>query len=163
MQIVARGADGVSVPVDDGGSVALILPPQGGRVVFAGVHAKNVNACNAKLTGVLRDITTQKIVIEARTVNLKPTADGSAGSVDTDTSTFANIPVCPNQWSTTDAFSGQYALEMSLKDRDGRALKKTILVTLECAEPENEAQCLCICKQGYVLGEMCDADGGAPL
>jgi hypothetical protein len=53
---------------------------------------------------------------------------------------------------------------MSLRDRDDRSMKKVVRVKPACAEPENEAQCLCICKKGYVLGEMCssDPDAGAP-
>ena len=36
-------------------------------------------------------------------------------------------------------------------------------MTPECGQPENLAECLCICKGGYVLGESCDAgvEGGA--
>jgi hypothetical protein len=160
VEVTARDVDGAAQRVDEGGTVPLILPPQGGRVIFVGVRATNMNACGARITGFLRDPATNKIVIDARTVNLKPTLDGRAGSIDTDISTFANIPICPNQWSTADAFGAEYQLEVSVKDRDGRVAKKALHVTLACAEPENEAQCKCICKQGYVLGETCDPDGG---
>lgn len=160
MVVTVRGADGVAVPIKEGGTAALILPPQGGRVVFAGVRANNVDACAARLTGALRDLESSKIMADARTLNLRPREDGTAGSTDTDISTFANIPVCPNQWATTDASGGEFNLEMSLKDRGGRTVKKTLRVTLDCAEPENEAQCKCICKEGYILGENCDADAG---
>jgi hypothetical protein len=156
MQVIARGADGVSTPIEDGSPVALIFPPQGGRVIFAGVRATNIDACGATLTGVLRDPQNNKICIDFRTVNLEPSADGWGGSVDSDISTFANIPVCPNQWSSKDAFAGEYELEVIVKDRDDRGLKKMVHVKPACAEPENESQCLCICKQGYVLGESCD-------
>lgn len=158
--ITARGADGVAAEVEEGGVIPLILPPQGGRVVFVGVRATNVNACGARITGVLRDPATKKIVVDARKVNLKPTPDGRVGSADTDTSTFSNIPVCPNQWSTMDAYGAQYGLEMTIQDRDGRYAVKTLNVTLACGEPEHEEQCRCICKQGYILGEKCDEDGG---
>lgn len=160
IEVTARSVDAKAVKVDEGDTIPLILPPQGGRVIFVGVRATNINACGARLTGVLRDTATNKIVIDARTVNLRPTLDGRAGSTDTDISTFANIPICPNQWSTADAYGSEYQLEMSVKDRDGRLAKKVLHVTLECAEPENEAQCRCICKEGYVLGEKCDQDGG---
>ena len=157
MHVIARGADGVSTPIDDGSPVALIFPPQGGRVIFAGVRATNIDACGATLTGVLRDPQNNKICIDFRTVNLEPSGDGWGGSVDSDISTFANIPVCPNQWSASDAFGSEYELEVSLKDRGKEhTLKKTVRVVPACAEPENEEQCRCICKQGYVLGETCE-------
>jgi hypothetical protein len=162
IEIITLGVGATSTVVDEGGEVALMLPPQGGRVVFAGVRATNVDACGAKLTGVIREVSTGKIAIDARTVNLKRFDDGWGGSSDTDISSFANIPLCPNQWATEDAFGKEYELEVSLKDRDERSAKKTVRVTPWCAQPENEAQCLCICKGGYVLGEMCAADGGPP-
>jgi hypothetical protein len=158
MEVIARGADGTSTPIEDGSPVALVFPPQGGRVVFAGVRATNIDACGATLTGVLRDRQNNKICIDFRTVNLAPYGDGWGGSRDSDISTFANIPVCPNQWSATSTFGNEYDLEMTLKDRDKeRTVKKTLRVIPECAEPEHEAQCLCICKQGYILGETCEA------
>lgn len=162
MEIIALGVEAASAVVEEGGEVALILPPQGGRVIFAGVRATNVDACGAKITGVLRETSSGKIQIDARTVNLKAFGDGWGGSSDTDISTFANIPICPNQWASQDAFGKEYELEVSLKDRGERTVKKTVRVTPACAEPANEAQCLCICKGGYVLGEMCVDDGGTP-
>src|SRR4051812_34369737 len=65
LEIIARGPDGVAVPVKDGDSVAMILPLQGGRVIFAGVQATNLNPCAPVLTGVLRDLATQQIRLDA--------------------------------------------------------------------------------------------------
>ncbi len=163
MELTARGVDGIAKPIFDGDSIALIFPPQGGRVVFAGVRATNVQACSARLTGVIRDLSTQKIQLDDRTVNLKPYGNGWGGSVDSDISTFANIPLCPNQWSQTNIYGTEYELEVVLSDRDKRALSQKIHVTPACAEPENQAQCECICKGGYMLGQMCipDMDAGA--
>lgn len=159
IEIIALGAGSVSSVVEDGGEVGLIFPPQGGRVIFAGVRATNVDACGAKITGVIREISSGKIAIDARTVILKPLGDGWGGSSDTDISSFANIPMCPNQWASQDLFGKEYELEVSLKDRGERSAKKTVRVTPWCAEPEREAACLCLCKGGYVLGEMCPAEG----
>lgn len=163
MELIALGPDGISKPIQDGDTIALILPPQGGRVVFAGVRATNMHACRARLTGVLRDLTSKQIRLDDRTVNLKPYGNGWGGSVDSDISTFANIPLCPNQWSATDVFGTEYELEVILADSDKRTVSQKIRVTPVCAEPEYEAQCACICKGGYVLGEMCasGADAGA--
>lgn len=163
MELTARGADGVAYPLADGDPIALIFPPQGGRVVFAGVRATNMQACGARLTGILRDLNSTKVQLDARTINLKPYGNGWGGSVDSDISTFANIPLCPNQWSATNIYGTVYELEVELMDRDKRMLKQIIHVTPACAEPEHQAQCECICRGGYMLGEMCTpaADAGA--
>ena len=160
LRVVALGPDGTSSPVNDGDQVALIFPIQGGRVVFAGVQATNVAACGATLAGAIRDETSMQVRLDDRTINLVPSGDGWGGSVDADTSSFSNIPMCPNQWSDTDIFGTEYELIVSITDREQRTVTKTLKVTPYCAEPENEAQCRCICKGGYVLGESCDGDAG---
>ena len=138
----------------DGGGIELVFPPQGGRVVFAGVRVQNFDACRVQLTGSLRDTASNKIVFDSRTVNLVP-RDGGAwvGSVDDDISTFANIPVCPNQWASVDGFGVPMQLELELRARDGTVLEKVIDVVPFCAAGDDE--CLCQCKEGYVLGEVC--------
>lgn len=155
IELISLGADGTSAPIEEGSSVALIFPPQGGRVIFAGVRATNVDACGVTLGGSLRDPQNGKITFDERTVNLKPLGDVWGASVDSDISTFSNIPVCPNQWSATDAFGSEYDLTVKVRDKGGRTVEKTTRVIPACAEPENEEQCRCICKQGYVLGEVC--------
>jgi hypothetical protein len=149
-----------ATPVTDGDTVPLIFPPQGGRVIFAGARARNVAACGATLTGALRDKTTKQVRLDARTVNLIPASDGWVETDATDYSSFSNVPVCPNQWSTTNLYGTVYELEITVADRDGRSVTKTIDVTPTCAEPDNLAECLCICRGGYKLGEVCAADGG---
>ncbi|NUQ73991.1 MAG: hypothetical protein HUU21_10580 [Polyangiaceae bacterium] len=162
IELISLGAEGVSAPIADGSSVALIFPPQGGRVIFAGVRATNVSACGVTLGGSLRDPQNGKICFDERTVNLQPLGDGWGASVDSNISTFSNIPVCPNQWSMSDAFGSEFDLTVKLRDKEGRTAEKTVRVVPACAEPENEAQCLCICKQGYVLGEMCASPPASP-
>lgn len=160
--ITALGAGTTATPVMDGDTVPLIFPPQGGRVIFAGARAKNLDACGVTLTGALRDPTTKQVRLDARTVNLTPASDGWVETDPTDYSSFSNIPVCPNQWSETDIYGTTYELEITLADRNGRSVTKRLNVTPVCAEPDRIAECLCICKGGYVLGEMCtDADAGA--
>jgi hypothetical protein len=159
MQLIALGASGTSSDIGDGSTLALIFPPQGGRVVFVGVRATNLDPCGVQLSGALRDLTTNEARPDVRTVNLAPTGDGGGASTDTNISTFANIPVCPNEWSVTDTYGHPYDLIVSVKDRGGRSASQTVVVTMTCAEPSNLAECLCICKAGYVLGQACD-DGG---
>jgi hypothetical protein len=157
-----------AVPLDDGGATAIQVPPQGGRVVFAGVRATNVNACGLQLTGALRDETSQQVRFDSRTVNLIPTGDGwgTTGPLDASVSgtisNFANIPVCPDDWSTTSVNDHAYTLEMTILDTGGRTLEKKIRVTPSCGNDMNTAQCQCICSVGYVLGSTCapPADAG---
>jgi hypothetical protein len=158
-------ADQTVAVLNDGDSVPLLLPPQGGRVLFVGVRATNVDGCGLQLTGALRDLTTNQVQVDARTVNLIDTGDGYgvSGTPDTAASTaissFSNIAACPNEWSPTNIYGTPYGVEVTIQDREGRTLTKKIKVTPECGEPANVEQCLCICKGGYVLGESC-VDGG---
>jgi hypothetical protein len=161
MELTALADGYLPVEVTDGGAVPMMFPPQGGRVIFVGVRAFNIDPCQVHLSGALRDPHSQQVRLDARTVNLRVTDGGSAISVDTNITTYANIPVCPNQWSDTDLYGNPYTLEMSLKDRAGRSLTQTLTVVPYCAEPANEADCRCMCRGGYMLGQTCGTtDGG---
>jgi len=152
----------------DGGTISLMQPLQGGRVLFVGARVTNVDACGLTLTGALRDETTQQVRFDTRTINLIPTGDGwgATGVLDASVagliSNFSNVPVCPNEWSTTDVDGHSYGLEVTVEDRNGRMLLKKMRVTPVCGEPANAADCVCICRAGYVLGSNCPAlaDGG---
>jgi hypothetical protein len=131
-------------------------------VIFAGVRATNLDPCGVQLAGVVRDETSMQVRLDSRTVNLKPTGDGWGQSDPADISTFANIPVCPNEWSKTNLFGTTYGLEVTLTERSGRTEDLTLKVVPACNEPAHEAECLCLCQGGYVLGQSCAAaDGGA--
>ena len=149
----------------DGDAVSMMLPPQGGRVVFVGVRATNVCPEALQLTGALRDPSTQQVRVDSRTTNLQPQPDGWGVSapvgtiISTQIADFSNVPVCPNQWASTDVFGHVFGLEVTIQDKTGRSLTKKIQVTPTCGEPANAAQCMCICMGGYMLGEAC-GDGG---
>jgi hypothetical protein len=160
LELIALKADYTSAPVAEGDSVALLFPPQGGRVIFAGVRARNIDPCSVQLTGSLRDLDTKQIRSDTRTINLHASNDGWGQSSDGDIASFANVPMCPNSWSKPNIYGTKYELEVTLTDRAKHKVTKTVGVIPACAEPENAAECACICKGGYVLGEMCD--GGAP-
>jgi hypothetical protein len=163
-------ADDTVVPLSDGGTVQIVTPPQGGRVVFVGVRATNIDGAGLQLTGALRDPATQQVRFDSRTINLIPTGDGwgVSGTATEPASVaignFSNIAVCPNEWSSTDIYGHTYNLEVTIQDREGRQLTKTIHVTPECGEPLSLGECMCICKVGYVLGQPCDdaGPGGPP-
>lgn len=157
MELVFLDADGKTQALAEGASVPLIFPPQGGRVMFVGARATNVDACAATLTGAIRDPASKKVQLDKRSVNLVPTGDGWGVAAEGDTSSFANVPACPNNWSETNLFDGTYELTVALETKDGKTITKTATIHPFCGEPDNEAQCRCICKQGYVLGEACGA------
>jgi hypothetical protein len=160
MELIARGKDRSSVDLVDGGPVPMLLPPQGGRVIVVGVRATNLAACGLELKGVLRDSTTNRIVLDGRTINLEPTGDGWGASVAADMSTFANIAICPNQWASwTNIYGTPFDLTVSITDGDGRTAQREIEVVPFCAEPSNEDECMCMCQKDYTLGQAC---GGGP-
>jgi hypothetical protein len=159
-------AGGKVAPLSDGGSVPMLLPPQGDRYIFPGVRATNVDGCQLHLVASLRDLSTRRLATEQRYINLLSTGDGWGVSgvpgeeAPIASANFANVQVCPNFWSATDIYGQEYALEMTIQDRGNRQVAKAIDVTPFCGEPENLGECLCICRAGYVLGQAC-ADGGS--
>jgi hypothetical protein len=167
--ITAVNASYDSVDLADGGTISLIQPSQGGRVLFVGVRATNVGACNLTLTGALRDRKSQQVRFDTRPINLVPTGDGwgVTGQIGEDVSglvsNFANVPACSNTWSTTNVNGSVYDLDVTLMDQGGRMLEKTIQVTPVCDTPGQEAiDCACLCRANYSAQDECPvADGGA--
>jgi hypothetical protein len=166
IELRALDANENDVAIADGNDLAMILPPQGGRVAFIGVRATNLDGCAVQLTGAVRDLATQQVRFDSRTVNLNATGDGwgvtsSQGqSVSSAISDYANVPMCPNEWASTDLYDKTFGLEVTVKDRAGRTATKSIHVEPRCSVPDERAECLCICKAGYTLGEPCHLDAG---
>jgi hypothetical protein len=158
-------ADDTVVPLADGGTVPMLLPPQGGRVIFVGVRATNVDGCGLQLTAALRDLATGRVTLDSRTINLTAIGDGwgasagATGSISAAIGSFSNVPACPNEWSSIDLFGHTYGLEVTVVDRQKRQLTKKIEVVPECGQPDKLTQCLCICMAGYVLGQPCGDAG----
>lgn len=172
LQLRALTADGTDVPIADGDDLAIVFPPQGGRVSFVGIRATNLDGCGVQVTGALRDLGSRQIRVDGRTVNLRKEADGW-GTTGRGTTTdiedsaaigdYSNIPVCPNQWADVDVFDHAFELEVLVQDRSKKKTSKVIKVTPRCSEPGGKAAaCRCLCKKGYVLGEACGEDGGVP-
>ncbi len=161
LEIVAVQPDDTVAAVQDGGMVPLMEPPQGGRVLFAGARAINVDGCGVQLTGALRDLTTGQVTVDSRTVNLVAAGGGwgstGVGAVSSAISNFANIAVCPNQSFSTNAYGVPLGLEVNLVDREGRTAASRLVVIPYCAEPATAATCMCTCAKGYMLGQACPA------
>jgi hypothetical protein len=170
IELRALKADGTDVPLNDGDDLAVLFPPQGGRVSFVGVRALNVDGCGMQIVGALRDPVTKQIRLDGRTVNLRREPDGW-GTTGRGTTTnieesaeigdYSNIPLCPNQWADQDVFDVGFELEVVITDRLKKTTTKKINVVPRCAEPgEKEIACRCLCRNGYVLGETCGEDAG---
>jgi hypothetical protein len=165
-QITTPGAT-MDLVLHDGDPLGIDLPPQGGRVVFVGVRATNLEACGVQLSGALRDTTTQQVRVDARTVNLIPSGDGWGTSAVQGTSptsqlaNYSNIPVCPNEWASTDIFDHPFALEVTLTDRHGRKATNAVQIVPKCIDDVQYSRCQCICRVGYHLGDSCATDAGA--
>lgn len=147
-------------PLVDGGPLPLVFPPQGGRVAFVGARMTNLDPCGVQISGAIRDQVSKQVRLDGRTINLTPTGDGYGESSETDISTFANIPLCPNQWSDSNIYGTEFQLEFEVTDRQGKKAKVTTTVVPTCAEPDREAECLCQCRGGYILGESCEGGAG---
>lgn len=165
VDVVALGPNGKMKPVMEGSDVTLMFPPQGGRVVFAGVRATNVNPCGVTITGALRDPVSKSVSLDKRILNLQIAPDGYGQSDIGDIFTFANISACPNHWSDQDLMDAPYELIVSLIDKDERKVTKTLTVTPRCNEPGQVGGCVCQCDSDYTLGMMCAGlpDGGAEI
>jgi hypothetical protein len=170
IELRALRADGTDVPIVDGDDLAIVFPPQGGRVAFVGVRALNLDGCGVQVTGALRDLGSRQVRLDGRTLNLQKQADGW-GTTGTGTSAnledsaaigdYSNIPSCPNQWADVDVFDQPFELEVIVQDRRKKKASKVIRVTPRCAEPgAKEAACRCLCKHGYQLGQVCGDDAG---
>lgn len=170
IELRALKADGTDVPITNGDDLAIVFPPQGGRVSFVGIRAINLDGCGVQVTGALRDLGSRQIRVDGRTVNLHKEPDGW-GTTGSGTKTniedsaaigdYSNIPVCPNQWADVDVFDKPFELEVLVQDRTKKKATKVITVTPRCAEPgAKESACRCLCKKGYTLGERCGEDAG---
>ncbi|AKT36049.1 hypothetical protein [Chondromyces crocatus] len=160
-EIIALDPEYQAYPVSDGDVVHNLFPPQGGRVIFAGVRATNLDPCAVQLAGAIRDPVSQQARPESRTTNLKPLGDGWGASIESDISTFSNIPTCPNQWSSRDLYDAPYELTVQITERTGRTASKTVQVVPVCEEAGLIDDCRCMCKGGYVLGEACAPGSGS--
>lgn len=162
VDVVALGPNGKMKPIEDGSDITLMFPPQGGRVVFAGVRATNLNPCGVRLSGALRDPISKQVRLDSRIINLQVASDGYGQSDIADIFTFANIAACPNQWSDQDLMDVPYELTVSLTDNEDRKVTKVLQVIPRCNEPGQVGGCVCQCDSEYVLGMMCAGlpDGG---
>jgi hypothetical protein len=152
----------------DGSELALIRPPQGGKIVLVGARARNVCAGPIQVTGAVTDLCTGRVVgLESRTVLYVAAADGGVADVKepAQISSYANVAVCPNNVAARDLDGEPYRVTVTIQDKLGRVAEKVITATPVCAEPEDERECRCTCRAGYANGDTCAGfpDAGPPV
>lgn len=156
------------------GSVDVVKPPQGGKVVFIGLRATNLDGCGIDLNAAIRDPATRQVIgAEERTVNLVPIAGrpgwgetSSAGDFENvGVDNFANIAVCPNV-TARDLQRQPQLLDVKITDKAGRVGRAQAVVVPRCAQkdPVVLAECECTCEAGYRIDKCLNVtswDAGA--
>jgi len=168
LQIVL-GQPGGSAPAyvvaSEGGAAPILTPPQGGKIVLAGVLAKNVG-CFVQISASLRDeCNGRALAVESRPVGLRARADGWGEPADPmQISDYSNLPICPRAQAERDLEGEPYLLTVHLSDGAGREAEASLRVVPTCAEPDALAACVCECDADYVLGQVCapEPDAGVP-
>ncbi len=156
--IVHRNVDGGVEPTASAAHVPLIQPPQGGKVMFIGVRARNLDGCPLTLTATLRDPCDQSIIaLERRPVLLTPVGDGwLEPQQPIEIHNYSNLPACPRAGLSRGIHDEPYELAVTVRDKDNRTVTATKSVVPFCGEPDLFDRCRCECSQNYVLGGACD-------
>ena len=148
-------------PVDlaDGAVVPLRRPLQGGKVIFVGVRARNVDGCAARLTGALRDAQNGEVVaLEARPTRLVARADGWGVPEEPFLASLANVAACPNADADRDLDGNPWRLELRLDEDGGRSATVTVTIVPRCLQLDEQDECACECDSDFVIGGACPVD-----
>ncbi len=158
VSLIYRTVDGRALPLLEDGQIPLIVPPQGGFVVFVGAKAKNIG-CFLQITSALRDEATNEVVhLENRPLKLVQSEEGWGGPENPRyISNFSNLPACPAAGLVRDIQGQRYLLEVALDDRKGHQAKAQMHVVPVCAEDQCLTECLCQCDADYYKnGSSCE-------
>jgi hypothetical protein len=145
--------------VNEGDTIPMEPPPQGGLVMYIGAAVRNMDACSIELAGSLRDPDTHaQLGFDARNTDLIPTSqfgEGWAHSDPSNNSNEANVNSCPD-YSDKDRHNGEFMLEMKATDRAKRTVSISHRVKLVCDPTLNAtaySECVCTCSANYHLGK----------
>src|SRR5688572_190676 len=157
IEAVFRDVDGEMKPLLAGGNIPLILPPQGGKVMFVGVRAKNVDGCPVDINTSIRDTCSNAIIaLERRPVTLTEDGTGWLEPLQkSELTNYSNLPACPRANLERDVHEQPYLLNVRVTDKDGRTAEKQIEVVPFCGEPDQMDRCICECRSDYTLGQEC--------
>lgn len=145
-------------PIDDGDTLSLRLPPQGGFVLWVTAKARGVTSPQLEVRYRLRSLATGLIVAEeGRTPEVAPLPDEPGWSMPAplDFRNINHVPVCPN-YGDEPLLEVAMLLEVLVAERDGeggpagRKGQASRTVTLSCGP--DSFSCTCECSVGYALG-----------
>lgn len=167
IELFALGEDLLPRELPACGPVDIVEPPQGGRVLFIGVRARNLDPCDVKMSGALRDPTDESISgLEARSTIFRPIAGrpgwgetSAGGDTENGFRYVANIPVCPNMTANNRDIQQQVGLvEIALTDKRGKRGNLRQPVFPRCAQPDRNKRvtCECLCQAGYTISKCLD-------
>jgi hypothetical protein len=168
IQLVYRTGGGVMKAIADMAEIPLIQPPQGGKVLFIGVRARNLDGCPLTLSTALLDADTGAVVsFEVRPVLLEPDPDAAGWLRPRNRDqmgNYANLPACPRAHLSQSVPGGRFRLAVTAEDPGERKAQATLSIVPVCGEPDLLEQCQCQCSRDYKLGSVCGAppDGAAP-
>jgi hypothetical protein len=165
-EAVMLWTDGVSQQlheVQDGQSLPLEPPPQGGYVLYVGAKVRNMNNC-VEERGRLRDPSTLiEYGFDARSTTLQLQADGWGWPDATMNGAVSNVNPCPD-YKSRDVQAGNYQLQMIVADqKTGKLVEvdKPVVPTCNQQDPAVQADCICTCSANYTLGKCApNLDGG---
>jgi hypothetical protein len=142
-------------PIGDG-KLDLMLPPQGGFVVFLGAELRNVNEGSVELRGRILDRGT----VIAEDIRNVPVVDSpAAGDLKVpDLRSYlnvANIAVCPYAGSD-DRVDHSFTVDVRVRElssgRSGSGSRELVL-TCRQSDPRVLALCKCQCEGDFILGK----------
>jgi hypothetical protein len=147
-----------------GARVPLILPPQGGKVVFVGARLKNMDLCSLQANGgVFDDCQVQPRIIGREGRGIQMVVNDATGLAEpaapTTINNYVNIPLCGNFTSSRDIDDEPYRLEIRFSDRALRALVLRADFTPFCPASVGDdvfAQCICECDADFGFDGVCD-------
>ena len=161
-EIVHQTAQRECVTTEDMAEIPLIQPPQGGKVLFVSVRARNLNGCGLTLATALAEPESGSIIsLERRPVTLKLREDGWMDpDRPSEASNYSNLPACPRADLDRSIEGELYELRVNITDKDGRKASASTRVVPICGEPNLAELCQCECSKDYQLGAQCSAPAG---
>jgi hypothetical protein len=165
-EAVMLWTDGVSMQlheVQDGMSLPLEPPPQGGYVLYVGAKVRNMYNC-VEERGRLRDPSTLiEYGFDARSATLTVQADGYGWPDPAMNSNVSNVNPCPD-YKMQDVQAHNYQMQMVVVDqKTGKQVEvdKPVVPTCMQQDSATQADCICTCSANYTLGKCApNVDGG---
>ena len=149
LQLIGVAENGSPIELHDGDALPLLVPPQGGSVLYAGARATNLRICGVTMSAHLVDPNGGGALsnLDARSSDLTEEHGNFHGSPTFHlTSDLPNIPACPDALGK--GLDGKDAiLEVTVKDYEGHTGKASVHVVPTC--PASNKLCTCVCGPNY--------------